>query len=228
MLSSSAAAAADYDNQSNLPPLSASRQQQQQNAQQSQLMSAQQEPQDGVVSITIRNSDHSSSDDSSLRQTRAISIGPHQHLSSTKGAASPGSPEAPYLVNMLSLPQRIGAAICSFLVIVTVLHAWWWWVSIHPTLASYTYVDILLSLLWTHLTFDHLLSATLLIRAKKINPVLSPPPHLRVAMIVTRAPSEPFHVVQKTLAGMINQVCHSVYILIFWQLHGPTPCTMTY
>lgn len=58
-------------------------------------------------------------------------------------------------------------------------------------------MDMLLTIIWAMLTYESTLACVLLLRAKKPIPDLPSDPSLRVAMIVTRAPSEPFSVVQQ-------------------------------
>ena len=82
----------------------------------------------------------------------------------------------------------------------------WWVVYVHSGLfnSSWTISDGLLSAIWALQTFDTIFAYSLLAAAKTPD-ARGPIPCFRVAMIVTRAPSEPFDVVKKTLMAMLSQ-----------------------
>ena len=131
--------------------------------------------------------------------------------------------------------QKLMATITLLLYGASCIYLWLWWsLVVHQSKASrqppmlpngvdgmnrppsmpldgWTFLDILLTLIWAMLTYESLLACLLLLRAKKPNPDLPSDPSLRVAMIVTRAPSEPFSVVQQTLQAMLQQVSISLH-----------------
>ena len=82
----------------------------------------------------------------------------------------------------------------------------WWFLHVHGGLfrPTWTIADLLLTLVYALINYETMLVYGLLGRAQTIDPD-GPIPFFRVAMIVTRAPSEPFEVVQTTLKAMLNQ-----------------------
>lgn len=121
----------------------------------------------------------------------------------------------------------------------------WWIVYVHAGMfaSSWTFSDILLTTVWALQTFDTIFAYSLLAWAKTPD-ATDPVPCFRVAMIVTRAPSEPFNVVKATLIAMMNQdypysydvwladeryVCSAdvAPTMSFWHLTRPThDCTI--
>ncbi len=80
---------------------------------------------------------------------------------------------------------------------------WSWW--IHPDHVGHwlSYVVVTLSLLWVTLTPAYFLF--IFRRSVRPSPAAEIPSSLRVAMVVTKAPSEPFEVVRATLEAMLAQ-----------------------
>lgn len=109
-----------------------------------------------------------------------------------------------YLCNM----RQTAAVVFSVVVLAcTWAYFWAWWVAyVHLGVfnSSWTFSDSLLSAIWALQTFDTIFAYSLLARAKTPD-AKHPVPCFRVAMIVTRAPSEPFEVVKGTLIAMMNQ-----------------------
>lgn len=98
-----------------------------------------------------------------------------------------------------------------FLSVVVLAFTWayfwaWWVVYVHAGMFTslWTFSDILLTAVWALPTFDTIFAYSLLAWAKTPD-ATGPVPCFRVAMIVTRAPSEPFNVVKATLIAMMNQ-----------------------
>ena len=55
-------------------------------------------------------------------------------------------------------------------------------------------------------TVDDIFRQIMLLRAKRVRQDIPLPASLRVGMVVTKAPSEPWSVLEKTLSGALNQV----------------------
>ena len=86
---------------------------------------------------------------------------------------------------------------------VCVVNFWIWWLEpVHQVSVGRTLVVAALLLYLTVLLPS--LPVLYLIRARRINPAL-PVPRLRVAFLVTKAPSEPWDLVRKTLMAMKEQ-----------------------
>lgn len=111
--------------------------------------------------------------------------------------------QPPYLVPMLSQRQRwVFRLFLSAWVLTTAIFVYWWFDPDHIISTSRYLLNTLL-LSWTVLLpayYFYFVS-----RMQKPNPNLVIPANWRVAMIVTRAPSEPFLVVTKTIDAMLAQ-----------------------
>ena len=108
----------------------------------------------------------------------------------------------------LCTPRQAAAVLFSVMVLAcTWAYFWAWWVLyVHSGVlnSSWTFSDSLLSAIWALQTFDTIFAYSVLVRAKTPS-TKGAVPCFRVAMIVTRAPSEPFEVVKGTLIAMMNQ-----------------------
>ena len=80
---------------------------------------------------------------------------------------------------------------------------WFWW--LQPSHISQPFLFFLNSLFLSWTTVMPIYFFFFLRRMKKPNPALSIPREWRVAMVTTRAPSEPFEVLKKTLRAMLAQ-----------------------
>ena len=110
-------------------------------------------------------------------------------------------------VSLCSDRQRAAVLISVTVLSCSWVYFWAWWILyVHSGLftSAWTLSDGLLSAVWALQTFDTLFAYTLLVRAKTPDTKRTTP-CFRVAMIVTRAPSEPFEVVQTTLMAMLDQ-----------------------
>jgi hypothetical protein len=65
-------------------------------------------------------------------------------------------------------------------------------------------MDLFVTILLVWATWEKLNAQLLLLRAQMINPNVQAP-QLRVAMVVTKAPSEPWSMLQTTLQAMLHQ-----------------------
>ena len=109
----------------------------------------------------------------------------------------------PYLIDVMSASQKK-----QFIFLVTVwalafISFWFWWIDEGHIIGLQRYIINTLSIGWTILMPGYFFF--FLARMKKPNPALSLPDNLRVAMVVTKAPSEPFLLVMKTLCAMLEQ-----------------------
>ncbi len=116
-----------------------------------------------------------------------------------------------YLIPMFSQRQRWVFRLLSFLWLVTTSIFVFWWLSPHHVISIDRYVLNTLLLSWTVLLpgyYFYFVS-----RMQRPNPELAIPDNWRVAMVVTRAPSEPFSVVKKTLSAMLDQgISHDTWL----------------
>jgi cellulose synthase (UDP-forming) len=88
---------------------------------------------------------------------------------------------------------------------------WEWWLRPEHNIDTLRYVMNTLVLAWT--TLLPIYFVALLIRARVANPKLGIPVDAAVAMVVTKAPSEPFSVVRDTLVAMLAQdVAHDTWL----------------
>jgi cellulose synthase (UDP-forming) len=83
------------------------------------------------------------------------------------------------------------------------LSFWAWWFDAGHNIGTLAYVVTSAILAWINLMPAYFLFV--LCGARVPNPAIAPPPNARVAMVVTKAPSEPFDVVRITLEAMLSQ-----------------------
>jgi len=129
------------------------------------------------------------------------------------GNRRPRRPDVDRDTFVYALPNRTRAAVgvltAGWAVSVTVF--WWWWLAPEHRLG---WIGLIVNS--TLLAYLCLLPAYFLIAANRlrtVNPDL-PIPHLRVAIVVTRAPSEPWPMVRETLDAMLDQ--HFPYPYDVW------------
>ena len=84
-----------------------------------------------------------------------------------------------------------------------IIYFWSWW--LHPTHVIGIGYFALVTAVLVWVTFEPLYFLVMFSGAKKPTGVLQLPSASRVAMVVTKAPSEPFSVVAKTLQAMLEQ-----------------------
>jgi cellulose synthase (UDP-forming) len=109
----------------------------------------------------------------------------------------------PYWVNPLSRKQLLGLrlSILPWLVAVLCFMVWW----SHPSHHIYLLGSILGTLI---ILFEVLTPAyfyAFVRRMKIVNPAIQPDPNWRLAIIVTKAPSEPWPMVRNTILAMLAQ-----------------------
>lgn len=128
-------------------------------------------------------------------------LAPRARRARARSAARPASPR--YLVPVMPLTQRLPLLLFTAAWFAAALFfARWWLAPGHTTttaglLVNSAVLGVELLLLPSWFLF-------FLLRMKKPNPAL-PMPIVRVAMVVTKAPSEPWSVARRTLLGMLDQ-----------------------
>ena len=99
--------------------------------------------------------------------------------------------------------QKAEHLIASALWLAVLIHFWRWWLEPAHNIGSVGFVLVSLVLAWV--TLMPLYFLAIFTNAKVPSPALAPPQKLRVAIIVTKAPSEPFEIVKETLEAMLRQ-----------------------
>jgi cellulose synthase/poly-beta-1,6-N-acetylglucosamine synthase-like glycosyltransferase len=110
--------------------------------------------------------------------------------------------DQPLLVPVLGIRKELTLRALVFASVAAMAWFWMWWIG--EGHGSWTPPAVIVTALfaWTSVLAVYFLF--FINRMTKPNPAI-PPPALRTAMVVTKAPSEPFHVVQKTLRAMLSQ-----------------------
>ncbi|RUT34822.1 glycosyltransferase [Arsenicitalea aurantiaca] len=122
----------------------------------------------------------------------ALSAGTRQHW---------GGPD--YLVPLMTPGQRGEYLVSMALALAALAWAWSWWLQPEHFTDPWRYTANTIVLVWvTIVPFYYLLIVG---RAKVPNRTIPVPQGLRVAMVVTKAPSEPFPVLRETLLAMLAQ-----------------------
>ncbi len=115
----------------------------------------------------------------------------------------PSNHNLPFWSQVMTRRQRRGYDALIGLWLVTVAIFWVWWFDADHVATYSGYITTTILLAWTTLLPIYFLFFTR--RMKQVNARIPIPEDWRVAMVVTRAPSEPFEVVKKTLEGMLRQ-----------------------
>ena len=111
-------------------------------------------------------------------------------------------PDGPYLSPLMSRAQKIQYWIWLAFLLGALAYFWIWWLRPEHNIGTFSYIVNVAVVAWQ--TLLPLYFILILPRAR--TPAQIPiPPGYRVAMIVTRAPSEPFQIVRKTLLAMLRQ-----------------------
>ncbi|MET3590989.1 cellulose synthase/poly-beta-1,6-N-acetylglucosamine synthase-like glycosyltransferase [Mesorhizobium shonense] len=131
-------------------------------------------------------------------------VGGKEGRASRRGRARVGSgPKGPYLVPVLSPRQQLILRLGLAFWFVTLIFFWSWWLRPEHVehIGPYAFATIVLAWL-TLMPMYFLLNVHASRKSSKLHAV---PKRSRVAMVVTKAPSEPFAVVQRTLEAMLAQ-----------------------
>jgi cellulose synthase/poly-beta-1,6-N-acetylglucosamine synthase-like glycosyltransferase len=102
----------------------------------------------------------------------------------------------------LSTGDRVVAAFFSLMWVICLVSFWYWW--LEPSHQTTLYSSILNGLVLAYLTCFPVFFVVAVNRLRNVNRHI-PVPKLRVAFIVTRAPSEPWPVAKATLTAMLDQ-----------------------
>ena len=108
-----------------------------------------------------------------------------------------------YLVDVMESRQKLLFNLMVLLWLTAVIVFWRWWLDTSHIVGQMRFLINSLVLAWTTLLPGYFLF--FVSRMKKPNPNLPIPSKLKVAMVVTKAPSEPWPVVKNTLAAMLAQ-----------------------
>lgn len=109
----------------------------------------------------------------------------------------------PFLVPLLSRRQRVQFAALCICWAIALIAFWGWWLQPQHAIDRTRYVINCAVLFWTTVIPGYFM--LIFARARVSNPAWPVPAGLRVAMVVTKAPSEPFAVVETTLLAMLGQ-----------------------
>lgn len=114
-----------------------------------------------------------------------------------------GQSDGPYLSPLMSHAQKVQYWIWLAILLVALAYFWIWWLRPEHNIGTFSYVFNLIVIAW--LTLLPLYFILILPRARVPSPQLLVPCGYRVAMVVTKVPSEPFPIVRQTLEGMLRQ-----------------------
>lgn len=132
---------------------------------------------------------------------------PDTHLRRGFGLTPHGSDaiqhEVPFLVPLLSQRQRAEFAVITGCWLIGLVAFWLWWLRPEHNVDTFRFVLNCLILFWTTIVPGYFV--LIFARARVPNPARCAPAGLRVAMVVTKAPSEPFAIVRTTLSAMLSQ-----------------------
>src|ERR1700752_5309741 len=123
------------------------------------------------------------------------------HRSTAVGGGAPTAPvrqpEDSYLPPLMSRAQQVQHWSWVTLLLATLAYFWIWWLRPEHNISTFSYVLNSIGIAWQ--TFIPIYFVFILPRARVPSPWLPLPPGYRVAMVVTKVPSEPFAVVRETL-----------------------------
>ena len=109
----------------------------------------------------------------------------------------------PFLLNVMSKSQRVIFLFLVAIWISSLVLFFEWWISAEHVIGRYKFALNSAMFIWTMILPGYFFF--FVYRMKRVNPEIKIPKEWRVAMIVTRAPSEPFSIVKKTLEAMLAQ-----------------------
>lgn len=129
--------------------------------------------------------------------------------------------DEPLMVPILSGYRRTEYIACATIWFAALVYLWWWWLLPAHHVDPLGSILITTVLAWTTLLPVYFVAV--FYRARKPNGPLRLPAGSRVAMVVTKAPSEPFDVVARTLEAMLAQeVPHDTWLAD----EDPSPATI--
>lgn len=110
--------------------------------------------------------------------------------------------EGQFLAPLMTRRQKIQYWIRAALLLMVLTYFWVWWLRPEHNIGSFSYVVNLLPVVWLGLLPLYFI---LIISRARVPAQLPVPAGYRVAMVVTKAPSEPFPIVRETLKAMLRQ-----------------------
>ncbi len=113
------------------------------------------------------------------------------------------SPQAPFLVPLMTGAQRTEYIICVAILLSAIFFFWKWWLQPEHNINTTWFILSSIALGWVSLLPLYLIFFFARSRVPANN--LPIPGHYRVAMVVTKAPSEPFSILRETLEAMLRQ-----------------------
>jgi len=111
--------------------------------------------------------------------------------------------EEPDLSPLMSHSQKVQYCIWLVILLGALAYFWIWWLEPEHNIGTYSYVLNVIVIAWV--TLLPLYFILILSRARLPAPELLVPAGYRVAMVVTKVPSEPFSIVRETLKAMLRQ-----------------------
>lgn len=135
----------------------------------------------------------------------------------------PSDRAAPLLQPVLVGKSFAGHTLVIVLWVVCVAYFWLWWLQPEHFSGWLPYCTVTACIAW--LTFNHAYFVVVTFKTLRPSPSLAPSADLRLAMVVTKAPSEPFDVVRTTLEAMLAQEpTHDTWLAD----EAPTPETIAW
>ena len=142
-----------------------------------------------------------------FRSQEPLAPNPHDELRASKERQERGFLETqrvvPFLVPLLSFRQRTVFLMLSGCWLSSLVVFWLWWLRPEHNVDTFRYVVNGAILFWATVVPGYFI--LIFSRASIANPACTIPTGLRVAMVVTKAPSEPFAIVRTTLLAMLAQ-----------------------
>lgn len=114
----------------------------------------------------------------------------------------------PFYTSLLNKKKKFLFAFLLSLWGISLIFFWEWWLQLSHVTNSIGIVVNSIILFWSTVLPGYYFFFVW--RSKRINPIL-PLPNLRVAMIITKAPSEPWGLVQKTVSAALSQIYPKSY-----------------
>lgn len=108
-----------------------------------------------------------------------------------------------YLVPLFSRRQLLSFVALVSVWLLSLVYFWQWWFIPDHNIGTFRFVLSTLVVGW--ITLLPLYFVAIFLNARSVNRAIPLAPDLCVAMVVTKAPSEPFHIVRETLQAMFAQ-----------------------
>ncbi|MFB9950111.1 glycosyltransferase family 2 protein [Rhizobium puerariae] len=132
-------------------------------------------------------------------------------LATTKPTDNPGNSHGPLLVPVLTGYRRAEYLASAGVWAIALVYFWIWWLEPRHHIDAFGSITVSLILAWITLLPAYFI--IVFYRAARPDGPLRLPEGSRVAMVVTKAPSEPFPVVRETLEAMLAQdVPHDTWL----------------